>query len=278
MISNQSRLAELEKCPRRYFWRYVCDLEPQYPNVKAFLGNAMHTALAEHYRGGQAVSAYETALQGWEQKDHPEFVKGSEKWRKVLEGYLKRYPTEEFEVLMVPEQELVVPMGPHQLAVRVDLIVKRPGAGVWVMDHKTTSRTGASWYSQFFIDKQGSAYTYAAGKALGVEVEGWLINVLKDTKEETYERQAFSRTQRQLQRFEKQTIEQLDRLTEALGEGEGVEPVVDEGWQDLYFPQFTHECHTFGDCPFLALCQTGRAALPIYKARRLDYVDGYSAH
>ncbi len=32
-------------------------------------------------------------------------------WRKRLENYPARYPKEDFEIAMVPEQEMLVPLG-----------------------------------------------------------------------------------------------------------------------------------------------------------------------
>lgn len=292
MRSNQSRLQELEKCPRRYLWRYEMGLEPQRGSQKALFGTAGHAALAALYRGdstyllrfdqelgglsqssGSTPSPSTGQVQAVVQRD-ADYDKMREIWRERLQKYPEEYPQEAFEVVMVPEQEMMVSIGSHQLAVRVDLIVRKKVDGsLWVMDHKFASRTGSSYWPQYYVDKQGSAYLYAVGQQMGETPQGWIINAVKPVKErrEWYERNAFTRDKWQMESFVRQTVRQLDRLEAARAkrppEGE------QEGWMDEEFPQFTHECHGFGTCAFLALCQAGKAALGLYKERERDYVD-----
>lgn len=279
MIVNQSRLSELEKCPRRFFWRYVLGLDVMYPSLKMEIGLAIHAGLASHYNGGDILGPFDTYVGGISQKDSLEFQKLVPVWRKRLENYPTRYPKEDFEVVMVPEQEMLVPLGDsrHKMLVRLDLLIRR-GGHLWVMDHKSASRTGSTWWAQFSIDKQGTSYIYAARTTTQEDVAGWMINAIKPLKDlkDCYEREAFTRTEKQITSFLHQTVAELDRLEAAKEMMAGIDPWGQRGQAalDRLFPQYTHACHTYGNCPWLGMCQTGKAAIPVFKQREPDYVDG----
>lgn len=281
MHTNQSREQEWEKCPRRYFWKYVCDLEPRNPSVKQFFGTLIHEALAAFYRKDPNwLLIFDQGLTKWEDRANTDFIKLTPVWRERLERYPERWAGEDgtFEVLMVPEQEIGLRLGAHILMTRLDLLLRRRDNGsIWVMDHKTTARTGPTWWAQFSVDKQGSAYTLAAEQLMGREVSGWIINCIKPTKEEPFERQAFSRTREQLQRFLTQQWGQISRREQLLDDFRGDlkdgDPLDDTMSQDTMFPQYTHECHGFGTCQYLSLCSVGKAAAGVFKKREPDYVD-----
>lgn len=269
-IINQGRLVELEKCPRRFHYRYVQGLRPKQPSLVMHAGLAVHEALRAHYGAGPgaAVATFDAAMGGYVPLPgtETEFNEAQILWRERVAGYAGQYPAEPFDIVAAPEQEIVVELGTsgYRLGMRLDLIVRRHADGlIWVVDHKTTSRTGTSYWPQFFVDLQGSAYVYGAQRWLGEQVGGWIINAIKSTKGGWYERNAFTRSAEQLEAFEKQTVAKIKRLEAALAETD----------LDVGFPQFTHECHGFGTCAFLALCQGGPAALPIYAKREPDYID-----
>lgn len=284
MIQNQSRLNELEKCPRRYAYRYLMQLAPKEGSVKMEAGLWVHAGLAGWYRSfdrSTAMRAFEEAFKlSTLDKNDPEVQKAFNVWRERLEEYTANYKERNIRVLMVPEQELVLTVGRHKLFTRLDLIVQRhEDNSIWVLDHKSASQTGPSYYPKYYVDKQGSSYMLAAKEALGTMPAGWIINVLKSTKEGWFERQAFTRQEDQLDSFMRQTENQLDKLEEAVVAypGEDDKKRLDI-YLDKHFPQYTHECHTFGTCIFLSICQAGlKAAKGSFKEREKDYVDDVAA-
>lgn len=287
MRASQSQLTEWEKCRRRHCWKYVLELEGKMPGLRATSGKAVHAALAIGYKGGtkgDMISAFQQEMAVLEpfvaqgKMDEGEVRKEKEVWGEIVGGYRDRYKHEEWEVIMVPELPIVATLGdgPHEVEAILDLVVKMKD-GLWIVDHKTAGKTGPSWWTQFFVDKQGSLYVYAGEKVLNMPVNGWIINSMKPVKafEDRYERQAFARTRAQLRSFERQTIKEIEEIEEAKMMAKatrvGAETLDQESTQaalDLWFPQFTHECHGFGTCQFLALCQVGKAALPVYQKRQ----------
>jgi hypothetical protein len=272
-VINQGRLVEAEKCPRRFYYRYQKNLRPKQESLVLRCGTAMHEGLRAHYSGGDPVGAFERSMDLYSPLPgtEGELAEARTLWRERLIAYGAEYPQEPFDVIAAPEQEIVAPLGNSgiSLGMRLDLIVRRHADGLpWVVDHKTTSRTGTSYWPQYFVDLQGSAYVYGAQHFLGEKVGGWIINAIKSTKGGWFERNAFVRTDEQLRSFERQVVARVKRLDEAV-----MAVQADDNNLDSEFPQYTHECHGFGTCAFLSLCQGGPAALPIYGKREPDYID-----
>lgn len=278
MIQNQSRLTELERCPRRYAYRYIYNLAPKRSSLNMERGLWLHAGLAAWYKSFDqdvALRAYEEAfrLSGLELTE--EVMEVRDLWAIRLAEYCRRNRDPMFRVLMVPEQELVLPIGKHKLYTRLDLIIQMVNDNsIWVMDHKSAERTGPSYYSQYYVNKQGSSYILAAAHELGQMPAGWMINTIKSTKADWFERQAFTRQKDQLDSFLRQTEKQLDRLEKAVVEFPGEEDPATPAHLDEHFPQHTHECHGWGTCVFLSICQAGmKAARSSFKVREKDYVD-----
>lgn len=279
MIQNQSRLTEVEKCPRRYAYRWLFNLQPKTKSLSQERGLWLHAGLAAWYRSFDrdvAIRAYQEAfkLSGMDAND-PEVRNTYEVWELRLAEYCRRSRERDLRILMVPEQELILNIGRHKLFTRVDLIVQLVNDdSIWVMDHKSAERTGPSFYSKYYVDKQGSSYMLAAQATLGKEVAGWMINTIKSTKGDWFERQAFTRQKDQLDSFLRQTEKQLDRLEKAVVEFPGEGSPEAAAYLDEHFPQYTHECHGWGTCAFIAICQAGmKAARASFREREKDYVD-----
>ena len=105
------------------------------------------------------------------------------------------------------------------------------------------------------------------------DVAGWMVNALKTTKSDYFEREQFIRTKKQMDSFVRQTAEEIKRLDQAEWIVTSSTTPWTDKWEealDKHFPQYTHECHGFGTCSFLALCQVGQAALPLFKQRVRD--------
>lgn len=261
MKTSTSRMGLLEACPRKYYWRYLGNRGGK-TGVKQEFGIIIHEALAIHYRGGNLLEAFDFEVSKAETGGDAEFQKLLPVWRQRMKEYPKYYEMldKDWEILLTPEAEMELSVGKHKLYVRVDLIIRSKKDGrVWVVDHKTTARTGGSWWTQFFVDKQGTGYTLAAEEVLGEEIAGWLINVIKPTKSDYFERDAFTRTQQQRDTFKRQMEWRLDHLEGVLKEFEGIDPLEEEALKlaDRYFQQHTGACHGFGTCPFIGACQVG---------------------
>lgn len=109
-----------------------------------------------------------------------------------IEVYNATYPVEAFSVLQLPDGKTGVEM-PFAVPLctldvegksikvmwtgRIDLLYKREDR-VYIMDHKTTSMMGPSYFKEFELSSQVFGYVWAVQKLLGVQIDGFCVNAL----------------------------------------------------------------------------------------------------
>lgn len=180
-------------CKRRWYNHYVRRLRKEDENFAAF-GAATHTFLKNHYTKPETtIDQHKAQFTA----DFPETV-GSDKrttpmGHKLIEKYLETYPiaNEPFKVVEVEQQrQTVIPGLKKPLNYTIDMKIEYRN-GLWLLEHKTTSRGGATYFRQYRLDYQNIAYLKGASVEYGKKVEGILYNVLvandglfrKDSKE-----------------------------------------------------------------------------------------------
>jgi len=148
---------------------------------------------------------------------------------------------------------------------RIDLIVEQAGK-LWVVDHKTSSVGGPSYYEGFRTSSQFRGYCYIAGQLLGREVSGAFANVIlarqptKTGRDIEYERQPFVYDESLLAEWRHNTFTNISTFVARIISGD--------------FPQRTTHCtNKFGTCPYLSVC-----ALPPHLRPHLLYSGNYTEH
>lgn len=148
---------------------------------------------------------------------------------------------------------------------RIDLLVEQAGK-LWVVDHKTSSVGGPSYYEAFRTSSQFRGYCYVAGKLLGREVSGAWANVIfarqptKTGRAIEFERQPFVYDESLLAEWRHNTFTNISTFVARIISGD--------------FPQRTTHCvNKFGTCPYLSVC-----ALPLHLRPHLLYSDNYTKH
>lgn len=244
MRLSASRIQCFQRCPRRYYWRYVERLVSPEPAAAPTFGVAIHAALAAWYETHDQNKVVDVFMSKWQDRpgdDKHTLAVGAQ----MLGSYIKRYTPEPFEVLSL-ERPFAVHVGEHELAVRIDLAV-RWGERIYVVDHKTTSRLGFNFFSGFKPNVQTAAYTYAAKKLFADypwPVMGVIINALlvAKTKNE-FARHPVHYNDRELRAFE----EVVERSAEAL------DPLLAIGTVDVFEPRWA-ACSDWGGCQYRELC------------------------
>lgn len=116
---------------------------------------------------------------------------------------------------------------PHFLVGTTDAIV-RWGAGLWLMEHKSTAIGGEQFFAPFRVDLQPTVYLLAIKKALGLRLSGFILNAIRKPSEAQvagwnnrrkdksvvktqkdyleFSREPFTRTDRQLEDQEKDLV------------------------------------------------------------------------
>lgn len=205
----------------------------------------------------------------------------------TLQRYLKKYPTEPFSVHQVdgvPQVEVPfsIPLGVIELNCelaydwetlvdpeewpdgtdggskvyvddlhifwtgRIDAVIQMDNR-LWVMDHKTSSIVGPTYWKEFELSQATLGYTFAGQEIYAQPVSGLLANVLigrKPTKTGTptdFQRQRFYYSPARLNRWKKNITSIITNFVHRL---------VDDD-----FPQETKWCSgKYGMCPFHDEC------------------------
>jgi hypothetical protein len=191
MILTHSSIAAFKQCRRRYQYRYVDGLELKDRPAYFDFGSAIHTGLAEHYRGAKpedAVLAIEKYF-----ADNPPAADDAERmasWMEslglavsIFRNYVARYPQESFKVVEIEkpfELPIVDVRGQTfdglKLAGKVDGVVEENG--LWVLEHKTASVIDSRYQRKLTLDAQSMLYLEAMERLYGKRFNGVIYNVL----------------------------------------------------------------------------------------------------
>lgn len=137
---------------------------------------------------------------------------------------------------------------------KIDRLCDYQGA-YWLLDHKTTSIGGPTFFSEFYTSLQFRGYKFAGEQILGAPISGVLINAIIARKPKadgstnyTFERQPIPIAQSLIQEwkhtFLKLTRNWLNMLQES------------EAEKEQAFPIHTGSCfHKYGQCEYFEVCQ-----------------------
>lgn len=130
---------------------------------------------------------------------------------------------------------------------RIDMVIDWDGK-TWVLDHKTTSRGGESFYDDFYLSQQMIGYTWAGQQLLNRQIAGVVVNafeVRRPTKTGnaiTYNRRRYEYTPEQLTEWEHNTLTLVTDFLHHLRRG--------------YFPMETKWCFgKYGKCKYFDICR-----------------------
>jgi hypothetical protein len=168
-------------------------------------GGAVHAALETRARRGSIFSVEDEAEQisaalDYIQRNPLEFGN----WRttdllvKVIRAYNQTYPVEDFNYLVLPdgtnavEVPFALPLGeihydgdidgvyykdiPIVWTGKIDGMIER--GEHWILDNKTTSIMGPTYFNQFYLSGQMTGYCFAANKLRTENFVGAMINCL----------------------------------------------------------------------------------------------------
>lgn len=263
---DHSSLEYIMACHRKAEYHIVHKRKPSDERIALSFGQAVHSGLEAMFAGKDYKPALHTAFDGMEVPpgDHRDLLKAT----RMLEDYsLGDFLTHDWTVETKDGKPLIelafaLPLGTVQgirivWTGRIDLIVRRD-SGLFVVDHKTTSVFGSTYYDQFQNSSQPLGYMWAAQKYLGEPFRGYIINVFPvrkgnaTTKTEPERQRVFLTDQDLLDEWKINTLSLLDMFLRQASTG--------------YLPKMTNQCTTkFGRCEFFNVCQLPRES-------RLNYL------
>ena len=277
MKISYSRLNYYQTCPRLYYWRFVRNLIPTKTPLPLIVGKAVHAGLASHYakEGNPLEHAHESFVEAKEEvawlKEEMEGLATQEKYVDyILEQYIQHWADEPWTML-APEVEGHIELGEHLFFFRLDGLISWKGRP-WLLEHKTTSQLGPSFFNRFRNDGQITGYCYGAWKKLGHRPVGALINAIRKTRNlegVEFARDVVMRSERQLEDYMIQVALQCADIERIVKEE------AYEGGDLRAWYMHTGSCNNWNrQCDFTELCYSFKPGLlELFRQRPEDYVD-----
>ena len=207
-------LSTHQRCPAEYELRIREHWTSRKRSPALRFGGALHVGLANWYRSHDPELALEGIVSSWDSTWDSDDYRTLEKCARTMIEYIQRYPQETFTVVGAPttpivEQTFTLETGwycgclscghlnddpefgyctscktslePIEYGGILDTLIEFSGT-MYVLEHKTTSVMGASYFDQFKPDNQVTGYIWAGSKMSGGQVAGAMVNAVAISK------------------------------------------------------------------------------------------------
>ncbi len=192
-ILTYSAMNTFRNCPRKYKHRFIDHLKPKEKPESLAFGTVIHQALERWYMLAVEGSAADHRLfevldliDSWFPHRHGD-PQETHRWhlaRAMIEGYARRYPTEDFEIVEVEKEFQCDIRNPDTgrlsqtftMAGKVDGIV-RLSDGLYLLEHKTASTITSDYLDRLWTDTQIALYSFYL-RERGYAIIGLIYNVL----------------------------------------------------------------------------------------------------
>jgi len=177
-ISN-SRLKTYHRCPKKYEFKYIYDLERKQRVMVLEKGTWLHVLLEEHYSGGDWKATHRERT--IEFNNLPEDIRDDlghdmpSECARIMSNYLRfwREEDKQFTVVDTEMDEIVTLPNGLPFRIIVDLIVEDHRTGLlWPWDHKSRGKLESS--DNMLLDPQLTNY-FTGLRVLGYEPLGGVI-------------------------------------------------------------------------------------------------------
>lgn len=177
-------------CPREFFYYGLRKREAVRDTIGRDFGKFMHTVLLDHYTKPHAdvLTHMDKRWATAPATTDPDQYRNLEYAHAVYDYYLNEYPSEPFDIIRVetpiavPFMDVVLPdetTVPCLWTGRVDLVIRMHATGqVWLIDHKTSSMAGETFWTQWVNSTQMHGYVWGVEQLIGEPVQGYIINAL----------------------------------------------------------------------------------------------------
>lgn len=255
---DSSKLDDMERCPRYFFYRHVLGWEIEAPNNHLVFGTSWHIAM-EHlllngYGDSSVIEAHNKMLAEYRKEFAPETdelfsPKDPNNAFVVLAQYAMKYQKEleNLEVIYTEIAGEVAIDADHTIAFRMDSILREKDSGlIFSREHKTGSRTHL-WDDQWLLARQPGTYShvlyclYPYEQVKGIEMNGsFFIKRKKDPFD--FRRYVLKKRKDQMQVWMDNTsyyVNQVNHEYDILGDCTENEEVLNA------FPLRAHNCFDY---------------------------------
>lgn len=237
-------------------------------------GAALHEGLAEWHRSGDLMKALEAISEAWPANMPIDDYRTKEKCLRTMAEYAKNYPSENFNVVRGPSGPLIeIPFTldtGRELPLELSWLKEKReglpypdysepieyggifdglvelGGSIYVLEHKSTSMLGNTYFNQFKPNNQVTGYVWAGGQMSGRKVGGAIINAIGVYKvgKTKFERSITGR-------FPEEIAEWLNNVHDVCVQIKTAEA-------RMTFTRSTGACTLYGLCEFHRVCSLGR--------------------
>lgn len=250
-------IADFLQCQQKFFWNYIQGLIPEHKSKHLLFGDAIHEALAFHYKNSNrgnyvyANQRVQETIEKFEEvmeknspmyKEPDTFVKDRERGIVLLLNYFNHYKNDYFGLYKpVKVEELVERRLPSGMILTgtIDLV---PGIEPYhIVDHKTTGWSISKLCQSFQTSQQATAYL-----GLYPQAEFVIFNILYQNQGVTnFHREIIYRTKKDIERYLKQADILLCQIAE-----KSVRDTDPDLWHrnDRACMDFNNKCEYFDLC------------------------------
>ena len=173
------------RCPKRYDYAWLQNLQPKQRNAKLAVGSAIHKFLEVLYKTKAPFSSLDQMEAYLEQEcsgmDEVEYNDLKTLAINVCEHYLKHYNLDPGWTVVEVEMPFRIHLeGRINYIGTIDLLIKDADGKHWIVDHKTTSNLDI-YDKNSDMDRQISRYWWSIERCMDIKIEGFIYNIiLKD--------------------------------------------------------------------------------------------------
>ncbi len=237
MVLDYTTISDFLTCRKRYYWRHRMNLVPKVVSTPLLFGSAWHKAMEAYWtEKGDPVVVFTAAYKDVEVAEGDK--RTLDRGLKVLDDYIKRYPLGMFEVIASECS--------HSRSINGLTYCGRMDKGIlwggdkYVMEHKTTSQLGFTFFNQFALNHQVDGYIWLGVDKFG-ECAGVLIDAVLIAKTKfNCMRDVATRTAEDTEKFEMELQDIAVNIRWAIDNDS--------------FPKNKSMCQYYGECPYRDAC------------------------
>ena len=175
---SYSELMTYRRCPKRYYYSRVRNLELAIGQWRTDLGSWMHELLADYYRGNGWIRKHDELQMEFDAEvlpytDDDDVLGVPALAQELMARYVARYAKTDTDWQVLHVEESFVYEG---IGFTPDLVVRTPG-GIYVVDHKTSASIPEAW--DLMGDYQHLFYVKGMRAKYGAEVKGAIFNYVR---------------------------------------------------------------------------------------------------
>ena len=282
-----SKLNLFAECHRKYYWRFIRNVDPKKISIPFFVGGMYHTGLEAFYKGedtDKIIKSIDTDIDDFLSTRfiQPEELGQLEIQRAIIIGMLKGYfkvYAKDIKKWKIIATELFVEMPiegfDFPLIGTIDLVYQYKKK-IWIGEHKTASQITKDYIDRLPFDLQVMLYPLMVRYALKRDVQAVCYSItrkptIRQKQNETFKdfisrisddyvnREDFYFYREEIlynPKYIKHAINDLHRISEELESYhtmmEKNEVLKMENWY-----RNSRACFQFGRCPFFNLCKHG---------------------